>query len=385
MLSPFQMIEDSSLVTETTEIRKDVINDCKKLYDRLDNAEVTLNKAFHKKYLDFAYNRALPNQMNSLDSSQPWMLYWIGNSLKVMEREWLDEDYVIRIQEKLFASYFDGGPFGGGLGQFPHLASNYAAIEALALCQNIKECWDKINTKSIYDWFISLKLPSGSFMTASDVGEVDTRGLYTVLSVASLLGIMDDKLTKGCEDFLVNSQTYEGGFGSCPQEDEAHGGYTFCAIASLAILGSLHKINTKKLMAWCSACQKNEEKGLSGRSNKLVDGCYSFWIGATAAILEAYGYGQCIDKQSLNDYILKCCQFDHLSGLADKPGKRPDFYHTNYALMGLSVAQYQFNCEPNSVDVECSPIVAKPMVAPINPIYALPIQDQSLFKAHFQN
>ena len=45
------------------------------------------------------------------------------------------------------------------------------------------------------------------------------------------------------------------------------------------------------------------------------------------------------DTDALQEYLLMCCQ-DSRGGLIDKPGKFRDFYHTCYALSGLSVAQY---------------------------------------------
>ena len=38
---------------------------------------------------------------------------------------------------------------------------------------------------------------------------------------------------------------------------------------------------------WLSARQMAVEGGFQGRSNKLVDGCYSFWQGATFAVVAA--------------------------------------------------------------------------------------------------
>lgn len=41
-------------------------------------------------------------------------------------------------------------------------------------------------------------------------------------------------------DFLLRCQTYEGGFGGEPF-NEAHGGYNFCALAGLLILGQVRR------------------------------------------------------------------------------------------------------------------------------------------------
>ena len=72
------------------------------------------------------------------------------------------------------------------------------------------------------------------------------------------------------------------------------------------------------------------EGGFQGRTNKLVDGCYSFWQGGTfpliAAILSTPGKGfnnsdhWLFNQEALQEYILTCCQNPH-GGLLDKPGK----------------------------------------------------------------
>lgn len=108
-----------------------------------------------------------------------------------------------------------------------------------------------------------------------------------------------------------------------------------------------------------------------GRTNKLVDGCYSFWQGGAVALLDyvrtgresevshrdsdgrlvlladdatavkvgSSGDGLDFDREELQEYVLMCSQQSD-GGLRDKPGKSRDFYHTCYTLSGLSVAQH---------------------------------------------
>ena len=45
---------------------------------------------------------------------------------------------------------------------------------------------------------------------------------------------------------VCSCQTYEGGFSGVPWS-EAHGGYTFCAVASLAILGAMQRADVDAL------------------------------------------------------------------------------------------------------------------------------------------
>ena len=76
-------------------------------------------------------------------------------------------DTILRFQDP------DGG-FGGGPGQNAHLLSNYAAVCSLAIVGSGEEGWDKIDRKKMYEWFMSLKEPDGSFLVSRNA-EVDMR------------------------------------------------------------------------------------------------------------------------------------------------------------------------------------------------------------------
>lgn len=92
------------------------------------------------------------------------------------------------------------------------------------------------------------------------------------------------------------------------------------------------------------------EGGFQGRTNKLVDGCYSFWQGAVLPIVQSlinkngkyidfnfiiYNYilylflepllrdiikRPLFNRGALQEYVLICCQRPN-GGLLDKPGK----------------------------------------------------------------
>ncbi|KAL6948813.1 hypothetical protein ACO0QE_001286 [Hanseniaspora vineae] len=381
------------LRTETTESKEETlmaILDCynsKFLHD--------FKPQYHTPYLNFFLQHTLPPQMLALDASQPWMVYWLVNSLYIMQDGDIGDELRTKIKDKLLVQSSVSplsssqrpapfGPFAGGVMQYPHLASNYAALLSLVLCED-QEAFNKIDKDYVYEWLMGLKLADGSFETCEKCGETDTRGVYCALSIANLLGLMSEELVENSLDFLIQCQTYEGGFGGRPFE-EAHGGYTFCAVASLVIIVDyLHGckktlndfIDVDMLLRWISSRQDNEAYGLNGRSNKLVDGCYSFWIGGTGSILEAYGYTNPIDKEKLRAYILQCCQSDEFPGLRDKPGMRSDFYHTNYVLLGLCCADSQFHLKSSTqstLNIEATITENKDMpgIAKINPVYGLP-------------
>jgi len=72
------------------------------------------------------------------------------------------------------------------------------------------------------------------------------------------------------------------------------------------------------------------EGGFNGRPNKLVDGCYSFWVGGCLPLLQSLlaendpsifeNDSWLFHQDGLQEYILICCQHPD-GGLVDKPVK----------------------------------------------------------------
>ena len=249
--------------------------------------------------------------------------------------------------------------------------------------------WDCIEKETLYAWMMHLKQPDGSFLV-HEQGEIDVRATYCVVVVASLLGLVTEELLDGVGAYVASCQTYEGGFAamSCAEyavrdgivrplgavaeqaaQGEAHGGYAFCALAShaqLALVDRAAPIATEALVRWAVSLQGTayEGGGFRGRTNKLVDGCYGWFCGgglltcveglvhppAPEEVEEDDGDaswdsvsehdGDLLDRAALQTYILAVAQ-QTSGGLCDKPGKRPDAYHTCYNLSGLSMTQHR--------------------------------------------
>eukprot|EP01106_Pelomyxa_sp_JSP_P012329 TRINITY_DN33_c0_g2_i4.p1 TRINITY_DN33_c0_g2~~TRINITY_DN33_c0_g2_i4.p1 ORF type:complete len:153 (+),score=15.46 TRINITY_DN33_c0_g2_i4:150-608(+) len=105
-------------------------------------------------------------------------------------------------------------------------------------------------------------------------------------------------------------------------------------------------IDTPSLLHWLVHRQMQYDGGFQGRTNKLVDSCYSFWQGATFTLLTkkqkpitGLDGEYLFDTARIKEYLLLCCQ-DATGGLRDKPPKSRDLYHTCYALCGLSIIQH---------------------------------------------
>ncbi|RCN43518.1 hypothetical protein ANCCAN_10481 [Ancylostoma caninum] len=298
-----------------------------------------------------------------LDASRTWMCFWGLHSLNILGAVPSHQQKAEIIAFLKACQHPDGG-YGGGPGQYAHLAPTYASVMALASLQ-MEEALESINLETLSRFLHRMKQQDGSF-TMHDGGEADIRGTYCALSVAALCGIMTDTLRDGAAEWIIKCQTYEGGFGGEPSA-EAHGGYAYCAVASLVILDRYRLADSEMLLQWLAKRQMRFEGGFQGRTNKLVDGCYSFWQAANFPLIEGEMAREvCViltilysahkfcflnmqlvgrlpaeglfDARMLEEYILMCCQ-DEAGGFRDKPDKTRDLYHTCYVLSGLAIAQ----------------------------------------------
>ena len=335
----------------------------------------------------------------SLDASKPWLCYWIVHSLRLLGEK-IRDSLVERMVVFLAHCQNKDGGFGGGPQQLSHLAPSYAATLCVASLGS-EQGFSMIDREAMYQWLLRLKQEDGSFAMHLD-GEPDVRATYCALTVARLLNITTDELTANTASFIRACQTHEGGFGGSPG-NEAHGGYTFCGAAAAAILGILDSIDVELLLQWIAFRQMKLEGGFCGRTNKLVDSCYSFWQGAVPVIvsdwrrqknqsnglvessserddgnvdfaIEPGNKIEIIEDEKMGDfpfnqialqeYLLLCCQNPKgTGGMIDKPGKHPDLYHTCYALSGLSLSQNNYQ-EPTLIGGN-----EKNLLNKTNPVY----------------
>ncbi|KAG6916628.1 hypothetical protein DXG01_006124 [Tephrocybe rancida] len=346
-----------------------------------------LSKTSHMQFLVRNLVQGFPARYVSQDASQPWLIFWTIQAFSILQVG-LDPGNKQRIINKILAAQHPDGGFGGGPGQAAHLLPCYASVCALAIVGRPGPGggWDQIDRKKMYDFFMSVKQPDGSFLVAHH-GEVDVRGIYCLLVTATLLDILTPELVEGTSSFIASCQTYEGGFASSSQPyyaasssslsgndppnpplrlmetprpplGEAHGGYTFCALAAWVLLLPFHEDNDEKapqidvgnLLRWLAMMQGSEIElgGFKGRTNKLVDGCYSWWCGGAFVLLEALGVAGSVqgeprreEGQSQEDKWDDADGQHPAGGLRDKPPKNADAYHTLYCLSGLSTAQHR--------------------------------------------
>lgn len=328
----------------------------------------------------------LPSTLEVLDSSRPWLCYWILHALQLLD-ETLSQERIVSVISFLKLCQHPDGGFGGGPGQDAHLAPTYAAVNALCILRT-PEAYAVIDREKLLRFLFRMKMPDGSFKM-HDGSECDIRGVYCALSVAKLTNVWSPELIKGTAHFASRCQTYEGGFGGVPGM-EAHGGYTFCGFASLVLMGQEDMININNLLRWVVHKQMNYEGGFQGRTNKLVDSCYSFWQGGIFTLIQRHlsitdsdilsSESWLFNQEALQEYLLINCQAPY-GGLIDKPGKSKDFYHTCYALSGLSVAQHFASGTIGKIRVVGN---EDNEICPVHPVYNLCVQSALDAIAHFK-
>ena len=365
-------------------------------------------KYFKNLHYEFAKKlmSKIPLGYMSLDSGYPWFCYWITNIIEMTKDKYdLSYDTKLKFVEILKELQHPDGGFCGMPKGYAHLISTYSGMMAIANL-GIKEAYDIVDIKKMKEFLLRMKnnhfnindKPSytdkngifliyrneenkneneennnkenikeesntnkeknhssltncssthacfpGTFQNHIN-GESDLRSTYCALTVSYILNLLpDESLTSGIVSNIQSCQTFEGGFGPEPY-CEAHGGYSFCAIASLILLNSLNSIDIKSFIRWLTLRQMSKEGGFNGRTNKLVDSCYSYWQGSIFNMLImgdkdlSYDSELLYDQLSLQAYILFACQKDK-GGLIDKPGKGPDLFHTNYATAGLILSE----------------------------------------------
>ncbi|KPI89043.1 farnesyltransferase beta subunit [Leptomonas seymouri] len=214
---------------------------------------------------------------------------------------------------------------GGPVHQWPHLAASYAACCALAILSVYDNgaSLRRLPRAAIKRWLLALRNDDGSFRV-HEGGESDIRASYCAAVITSLLCLDDPStfeltrcrafddavgaasgvpceyvedvqyepvLTRQTAKFVASCQAHEGGFTCSSTASEAHGAYTQCGLAALLLMKQPRLVYLPSLRRWLAARQLNTEGGFNGRTNKLVDSCYSHWVGASHVLLrteEAY-------------------------------------------------------------------------------------------------
>lgn len=303
-----------------------------------ERSHPTLSRQKHLEFLQQMLNPASWAH-EVLYMCQTWLIFWAVQAAEILDvldtlfelvsREHLVSFLFLHIVSEPFI-YLEGisdhsryavcGFAGSPRGKEPHLLATFAAC--CALCILDVQSLRNLPREGIKRWMLSIRTDEGSFRTFAH-GEVDLRCSYTAAVITSLLGL-DEPDTFSLEDgdiaqrriltpmtasYVASCQTHEGGFACAPSGCEAHGSYTFCGLGALFIMGEMHRCYLPSLLRWLALRQLSFEGGFSGRTNKLVDACYSYWVGASHVLVKAE---LCYRK------MLECCSTS-TSSVGGKP------------------------------------------------------------------
>ncbi|KAG5177894.1 putative rab geranylgeranyl transferase type II beta subunit, partial [Tribonema minus] len=247
------------------------------------------------------------------------------------------------------------GGFGGGEGHDPHILYTLSALQVLALLGELR----RADAAAVTRYVAALQRPDGAF-AGDRWGEVDTRFSYCALASLALLGT----LRGGAVDvgaaaaFVARCRNFDGGFGCAPGA-ESHAGQVFTCVGALAIARALHLVDAP-LLGWWLCARQCDSGGLNGRPEKQADVCYSWWILSALAIL---GRRAWIDGAALARFILRCQDGDG-GGVAERPGNMADIFHTFFGIAGLVLLGHLKTDGSGGADgiVYCD----------VDPVYALP-------------
>ncbi|KAL1408392.1 Rab geranylgeranyltransferase [Vanrija albida] len=305
-----------------------------------------LDIPLHVKYVqqldenkDLAYHLTSHLRLNGV--------YWGLTALSVLgHADALSRDDMV---DYVMACWDDeAGAFGAHVGHDAHMHATLSAIQILIM----QDALDRCDVDRVVQFAVLLVGEDGS-MAGDAFGERDTRFSYLLISALSLLGRLDDlnALYDGTGrqrviDHLVGSMNFDGAFGSAPGA-ESHGAQgepelartalteVWVSVASLAILGELHRVDSD-LLGWWLAERQLANGGLNGRPEKLEDVCYSWW---NLAALSIIGKLHWINRDKLIAFILSAQDLDG-GGIADRPDDWVDVFHTVFGVAGLSLLGY---------------------------------------------
>ncbi|PSS32587.1 Geranylgeranyl transferase type-1 subunit beta like [Actinidia chinensis var. chinensis] len=324
------------------------------------NPSTQFERDRHVRFLEMMY-QLLPSEYQGQEINRLTLAYFVVSGLHILgASDRVDKggviNWVLSLQAhpKNEAELNDGqfyGFHGSRSSQFhsddnavwipngSHLASTYCA---LAILKTLGYDLSLLDSESILKSMKNLQQSDGSFMPIHTGAERDLRFVFCAAAICSMLENWSGMDKENVKKYILNCQSYDGGFGLMPGS-ESHGGATYCAVASLRLMGfigdELSKsatsciINVPLLLDWCLQRQAIDG-GFQGRLNKDTDTCYAFWIGGVLRILGAHKF---IDEKALRQFLLTCQS--QYGGFSKFPRQLPDIYHSYYGFSAFSLLE----------------------------------------------
>ncbi|OAY38642.1 geranylgeranyl transferase type-1 subunit beta [Manihot esculenta] len=315
----------------------------------------------HVAYLEMMY-QMLPSDYQSQEINRLTLAYFAISGLDILGAlDRVDKDAVAswvlsfqahpgdkdQLNNGLFygfqgsrSSQFLSDSDGVLINNLSHLASTYCA---LAILKIVGYNLSNVDSKSLLTSMRNLQQPDGSLLPIHIGAETDLRFIYCAAAICFMLEDWSGMDKEKAKEYIIKCQSYDGGFGMVPGS-ESHGGGTYCAVASLRLMGFMEDdllstsrassiINLPLLLEWCLQRQA-ADGGFQGRPNKPSDTCYAFWVGAVSRILGGY---KLIDGKALREFLITCQS--KYGGFGKFPGEWPDLYHSYYGYTAFSILE----------------------------------------------
>ncbi|OII74203.1 Rab Geranylgeranyl B pernyltransferase [Cryptosporidium ubiquitum] len=300
-----------------------------------------LNLELHKKYLVIVTSDALRNYESyktQLSSVFIHGIYWVLCCSDLIKLSIFDElhvrnnfhDLLRKCKREVYIDSFSSKIYSANPLDFisPSILSVLSGIQINTIINNKILEENKYETNAFIKSLITLKDEKIYINNSkSCLNQLDIRFIYSTLLVYYLSNYPDltqlesvfpiSKLT----ELLVTMQNKDGGFGK-RHKDESHAGYTFCAVASIAIIKKMTKndsiyllFNIERLIRWLlkriiisesHEITESQSYCFNGRIGKKCDVCYSWWVIASLKIVESINTNKSMDYSLiLNSNILK--------------------------------------------------------------------------------
>ncbi|OVA06247.1 Prenyltransferase/squalene oxidase [Macleaya cordata] len=321
----------------------------------------SFDKDRHVRYLEMMY-QTIPSEYQEQEINRLTLAYFVISGLDILRAlDRVDKEQVVnwvlsfQAHPKNKADLGNGwfyGFYGSRTSQFPadenrdlshngsHLASTYCA---LAILKMVGYNMASIDSEAMLISMKKLQHPDGSFMPIHSGAEKDLRFVFCAAAICYMLNNWSGMDREKAKEYILNCQSYDGGFGLVPGS-ESHGGATYCAVSALRLMGFIEYdllskstsssiINVPLLLEWCLQRQAIDG-GFQGRPNKASDTCYAFWVGG---ILRILGAQNIYNRGALQGFLLTCQS--KYGGFSKFPAQLPDLYHSYYGFSAFSLLE----------------------------------------------
>ncbi|KAI9713005.1 MAG: hypothetical protein M1828_001479 [Chrysothrix sp. TS-e1954] len=223
--------------------------------------------------------------------------------------------------------------FDGGLADEPfheaHAGFTFCGIGALALDERLQECQQNGQSSAINTNGMS---PGRRPKVGDVLGDLDKTIRWLVARLTTLLdedeSTMDDEDDETVADIETTPLQTPSHFAAGSDAE------SFTKLRSYPIDAPSQIAHSTPLMQGQRQEDLDRMTGFNGRSNKVADTCYAFWVCGSLSLL---GSLRLTEPMPIRRYLLERTQHVIAGGFGKLPGDPPDIYHSYLALAALAL------------------------------------------------